>query len=122
MGRDVLDTIRYFGDLEKLFKVHFRNVSAPLPHFVETFLDNGYHDMYGVVRALSGTQFDGVMVADNYHGAVQLFTLSGTYLSTLCGRDGKPVLFANPVSLASRGSTLFVLEMGAGRVRAFEVR
>jgi len=36
----------------KLFKVHFRNVHAPLPHFVETFVDNGYMDMYKVMKAL----------------------------------------------------------------------
>jgi len=36
MGKDVVETIRYFGARKKLFKVHFRNVSAPLPHFHET--------------------------------------------------------------------------------------
>ena len=46
MGQDALEAIRYFGGLGKLFKVHFRNVDAPLPHFVETFIDNGYQDMY----------------------------------------------------------------------------
>ena len=45
MGRGVVETIRYFGERQRLFKVHFRNVSAPLPHFVETFLDDGYMDM-----------------------------------------------------------------------------
>jgi mannonate dehydratase len=65
MGQDVLETIRYFGGQEKLFKIHFRNVSAPLPHFVETFLDDGYMDMYQVVRALREVEFDGVMIADH---------------------------------------------------------
>ncbi|HHX66310.1 MAG TPA: TIM barrel protein [Chloroflexi bacterium] len=31
MGKDVVETIRYFGGLGKLFKVHFRNVTAPMP-------------------------------------------------------------------------------------------
>ena len=52
MGKDVLETIRYFGKREKIFKVHFRNVNAPLPHFVETFVDDGYMDMYKVMKAL----------------------------------------------------------------------
>ena len=43
--------IRYFG-AEKIWKIHFRNVSAPLPHFVETFMDNGYYDMYKIMKAL----------------------------------------------------------------------
>ncbi|MCJ7735885.1 MAG: mannonate dehydratase [Anaerolineae bacterium] len=65
MGRDVLETIRYFGEREKLFKVHFRNVSQPLPYFVETFLDGGYMDMYAVMRALREVEFDGVVIADH---------------------------------------------------------
>jgi mannonate dehydratase len=52
MGKNVLETIRYFGERNRIFKVDFRNVSAPLPHFVETFPDNGYMDMYKVMRAL----------------------------------------------------------------------
>ena len=65
MGSDVLETIRYFGGLGKLFKVHFRNVHAPLPYFVETFLDDGYMDMYQVMRALREVDFDGVIIADH---------------------------------------------------------
>ena len=40
-GKDPEEMIRYFG-AKKIWKIHFRNVSAPLPHFVETFMDNGY--------------------------------------------------------------------------------
>jgi mannonate dehydratase len=65
MGKDVLDTIRYFGEQKKLFKVHFRNVNAPLPHFVETFIDDGYMDMYKVMKALKEVDFDGVIIADH---------------------------------------------------------
>jgi len=65
MGKDVLETIRYFGEQRKLFKVHFRNVNAPLPHFVETFLDNGYMDMYQVMKALREVDFNGVLIADH---------------------------------------------------------
>lgn len=65
MGRDVIETIRYFGRRGKIFKVHFRNVSAPLPHFVETFVDDGYMDMYKVMRALHETDFRGAVIADH---------------------------------------------------------
>ncbi len=65
MGKDVLETIRYFGERRKIFKVHFRNVSAPLPHFVESFLDNGYMDMYKVMKALREVDFDGILIADH---------------------------------------------------------
>ena len=65
MGQDVLETIRYFGSLGKLFKVHLRNVETPLPHFVEAFLDGGYMEMHRVVRALVEADFRGVMIADH---------------------------------------------------------
>jgi mannonate dehydratase len=70
MGKDVLETIRYFGGQGRIFKVHFRNVNAPLPHFVETFLDNGYMDMYKVMKALREVDFDGVVIADHVPGMV----------------------------------------------------
>jgi len=65
MGRDVLETIRYFGKQGKLFKIHFRNVHAPLPHFRETFIDEGYMDMYKVMRALREVNFSGAVIADH---------------------------------------------------------
>jgi mannonate dehydratase len=65
MGKGTLESIRAFNAQGKIFKVHFRNVSAPLPHFVETFLDNGYQDMYLVLRELVATGFNGVFIADH---------------------------------------------------------
>jgi mannonate dehydratase len=65
MGRDVFETIRHFGGQGKIFKVHFRNVDAPLPHFVETYLDNGYMDMRRVMQALNDVGFNGVLIADH---------------------------------------------------------
>jgi mannonate dehydratase len=65
MGTDVLETIHYFGSRGKIFKIHFRNVNAPLPHFVETFVDDGYMDMYKVMRALREVNFSGVMIPDH---------------------------------------------------------
>jgi mannonate dehydratase len=66
MGRTVPEAIRYFGERKKLFKVHFRNVEAPLPHFVETYVDNGYMDMYQVMSALRRVNFDGVVIGDHF--------------------------------------------------------
>jgi mannonate dehydratase len=65
MGKDVVETIRYFGQQGKIFKIHFRNVNAPLPHFVETFVDDGYFDIYKVMRALREVHFNGVMIPDH---------------------------------------------------------
>ena len=66
MGRDVFDTIRYFGERRKIFKVHFRNVTEPLPAgFTETFLDDGFMDMARVIRALAEVGFDGAVISDH---------------------------------------------------------
>jgi len=65
MGKDVVEAIKYFASQKKLFKVHLRNVSAPLPHSVETLLDDGYYDMYRVMKALVEVGFDGLVIPDH---------------------------------------------------------
>lgn len=66
MGKDVLETIRFFGAQGKIFKVHLRNVTAPLPEgFAETFLDDGYMNMTRVIRALQETSYDGAVISDH---------------------------------------------------------
>ena len=64
MGKDPVEMIQYFGP-EKIWQIHFRNISAPLPHFVETFIDNGYYDMYKVAKALVDVNFDGNVMWDH---------------------------------------------------------
>jgi mannonate dehydratase len=64
-GKDPEEMIHYFGAQKKIFKIHFRNVSAPLPHFVETFMDNGYYDMYKIMKALRDVNFDGIVIPDH---------------------------------------------------------
>ncbi|NLF00451.1 MAG: D-mannonate dehydratase, partial [Anaerolineales bacterium] len=66
MGADVIEAIRFFGGQRKLFKVHLRNVTAPMPDgFAETYLDNGYMDMLKVVEALHEVSFDGAIMSDH---------------------------------------------------------
>jgi mannonate dehydratase len=65
MGKDVFEMIRHFGGRGKIVDVHFRNVSAPLPHFVETFPDDGYLDLYRVMKALREVGFRGAMEPDH---------------------------------------------------------
>ena len=66
MGADVIDTIHHFGEQRKLFKVHFRNVSNPLPDaWRETFIDDGYMDMHRVMQALRAVEYDGCIIPDH---------------------------------------------------------
>ena len=70
MGANVVDAIKYFGKAGKLWKIHFRNVSSPIPAFTETFVDNGYTDMWKVMRALREVEFDGVAIGDHFPAMV----------------------------------------------------
>ena len=62
---DVIGAIRRFGKAGKICGVHFRNISAPLPRFHETFPDNGYLDMYEVMKTLVDVGFRGGIVPDH---------------------------------------------------------
>lgn len=70
MGKDVFAMIKDFGGRKKIFEVHFRNVSSPLPRFEETFPDDGYMDMYQVMKALRQVTFDGPAEPDHVPGLV----------------------------------------------------
>ena len=65
MGKDVFEMISDFGGRGKIIDIHFRNVSSPLPQFVETFPDEGYMDMYQVMKALRRVKFNGSIVPDH---------------------------------------------------------
>jgi mannonate dehydratase len=67
MGADVLEALRYFGERKKLFKVHFRNVSRPIPEggFAETFIDDGYMDMSKIINLLHEIDYDGCVMSDH---------------------------------------------------------
>jgi mannonate dehydratase len=62
---DLLAGLREFVADDRVLIVHFRNVSAPLPRFTETFLDNGYMDMYQVMRTLVATGYRGTVTLDH---------------------------------------------------------
>ena len=65
MGKNVFEMIRDFGGRGKIFEAHFRNVTGPLPHFVETLPDDGYLNMREVMKALRSVGFDGAAEPDH---------------------------------------------------------
>ncbi len=68
MGCTPEEFIRYLGERNKLFKLHVRNVTAPLSApggFNETFPDAGYYNLVNVLAALDETGFDGVIMNDH---------------------------------------------------------
>ena len=70
MGKDVFGMIQDFGARGKIFAIHFRNVSSPLPRFHETFPDDGYQDMYAVMKALRQVRCTASLIPDHYPGLV----------------------------------------------------
>lgn len=68
MGKDVFGMINDFGARGKIFAVHFRNVSSPLPKFHETFPDDGYLDMYEVMKAFRKAKCTASLIPDHYPG------------------------------------------------------
>lgn len=65
MGKDVFEAARAFAGMGKLWKIHFRNVSGPVPDFVEAFVDDGYTDMKKMMRTLVEVDFRGILIADH---------------------------------------------------------
>ena len=60
---NIHEGIREFRD--RILIVHFRNVSAPLPHFVETFIDEGYGNMIAILETLRDVGYDGSLIFDH---------------------------------------------------------
>ena len=62
---NVLEDIKYFVENKKVLCVHFRNVSNTIPRFEETLLEDGYMDMYKVMKEFVKADYDGVLHADH---------------------------------------------------------
>lgn len=55
---DILADLREFVRARRVLTVHFRNVSGPLPYFIETLAEDGYFDMMSIMRVLVEEQYD----------------------------------------------------------------
>jgi mannonate dehydratase len=64
-GKNVYEAVREFAKMGKLWKIHFRNVTSPVPDFVETYIDNGYTDMSKLMKTLVEVDFRGNLIADH---------------------------------------------------------
>jgi mannonate dehydratase len=97
MGKDTFEMIRDFGGRGRIFAVHFRNVSSPLPVFHETFQDDGYMDMYQVMKALRQVKCTASLIPDHYPTLVNdpghriADTYSITYMRSLLRRANEEV-------------------------------
>ena len=62
---NIMEDIKYFVENKKVFLVHFRNVSATMPYFEETLLEDGYMDMYELMKQLVRYDYDGSIHVDH---------------------------------------------------------
>lgn len=65
MGENVYDCITHFGKQNKIFFVHFRDISGNLDCFHETFHDNGQTDMVRALECYRDAGFDGPVRIDH---------------------------------------------------------
>jgi mannonate dehydratase len=65
MGASLTEAIDWFVSNNKTWEFHFRNVSSPLPRFLETFPDNGYQDMFKMMKALVDAGYSGAVHLDH---------------------------------------------------------
>ena len=49
----------------KVFIVHLRNVTSCLPNFTETFIDDGYGDVFEIIRTLVKNNYEGTVILDH---------------------------------------------------------
>ena len=59
------DTVEHYSSQKRIAYIHFRNVSGKVPHYHETFIDDGDIDMLRIVSILHKTRFDGVLIPDH---------------------------------------------------------
>ena len=62
---DIYEATDAYSRQGKLAYVHFRNVRGKVPHYRETFIDDGEVDMLRVLRILKQNRFDGVLIPDH---------------------------------------------------------
>ncbi len=64
-GEEIYDIIRYFGERDKIFNVHFRNITGGFLNFVETFPDEGDVDMYEAMRVYKEVGYKYMIMPDH---------------------------------------------------------
>ncbi len=65
MGPGVIDALRYFGERQQVFYVHFRDVKGHAPAFTECFLGEGNIDPVELVKVLHAVRFSGFIIDDH---------------------------------------------------------
>jgi mannonate dehydratase len=62
---DIYETVETYARQNKIAYVHLRNVRGKVPHYKESFIDEGDVDILRVLRILKQSNFPGVIIPDH---------------------------------------------------------
>jgi len=62
---DLYEAVDRYSKQQKIAYIHLRNVTGKVPHYRETFIDDGDVDMARILSILSRNGFDGVVIPDH---------------------------------------------------------
>lgn len=62
---DILETVDHYSRQSSIAYIHFRNITGKVPHYRETFVDEGAINMLKVVRLLRDNKFQGMLIPDH---------------------------------------------------------
>ena len=62
---DIYEVVEQYSRQGKIAYIHLRNIAGKVPHYRETFIDEGDVDMSRILAILQRNQFDGVVIPDH---------------------------------------------------------
>ena len=62
---NVYEALEHFAKNNKIGYVHIRNIKGKVPHYKETFIDEGDIDMERIIKILRKHSFEGVLIPDH---------------------------------------------------------
>jgi mannonate dehydratase len=62
---NVYEALEYFAKNNKIGYVHIRNIKGKVPHYKESFIDEGDIDMERIIKILRKHCFEGVLIPDH---------------------------------------------------------
>lgn len=62
---NLMEDIKEFCEKDQIVCVHLRNVSATIPYFEETLAEDGYAEMYAIVKQFVRCSYNGLMSIDH---------------------------------------------------------
>lgn len=62
---DVYEAVDHYSKVNAIGYIHFRNVRGKVPHYEETFIDEGDVNMFKVLEILKANDYQGILIPDH---------------------------------------------------------